>query len=44
MNASIMSATGDDTVGKATQEALAVLMSPPAKSRLEAGERAVYGA
>jgi pimeloyl-ACP methyl ester carboxylesterase len=38
---SIMSTTGDRAVGAATQEALGVLMAPPAKNREEAQERAV---
>jgi pimeloyl-ACP methyl ester carboxylesterase len=38
---SIMSTTGDDTVGQATQEALGVLLSAPATSRQEAVERTV---
>ncbi len=38
---SIMSTTGDRAVGGATQEALAVLLAPPATTRDEAIERAV---
>jgi pimeloyl-ACP methyl ester carboxylesterase len=38
---SIMSTTGDATVGQATQEALGALLSPPATSRQEAVERTV---
>jgi pimeloyl-ACP methyl ester carboxylesterase len=38
---SIMSTTGDDTVGQATQEALTVMLAPPAKTRQEAVERTV---
>ena len=38
---SIMSTTGDRTVGGATQEALAVLLAPPATTRDEAIERTV---
>jgi pimeloyl-ACP methyl ester carboxylesterase len=38
---SIMSTTGDDTVGQATQEAVAVLLSPAATTRQEAVERTV---
>ena len=38
---SIMSTTGDTTVGQATQEALGVLLSAPATSRREAIERTV---
>jgi pimeloyl-ACP methyl ester carboxylesterase len=38
---SIMSTTGDTTVGQATQEALGALMSAPATSRREAVERTV---
>jgi hypothetical protein len=38
---SIMSTTGDTTVGQATQEALVALLSAPATSRREAVERAV---
>lgn len=38
---SIMSTTGDGTVGQATPEALATLMSPPASSRQEAQDRTV---
>jgi pimeloyl-ACP methyl ester carboxylesterase len=38
---SIMSATGDRGVGQPTPEALAALMSPPARSREEAIDRAV---
>jgi pimeloyl-ACP methyl ester carboxylesterase len=38
---SIMSTTGDDTVGQATQEALGALLSAPAMSREEAVERTV---
>jgi pimeloyl-ACP methyl ester carboxylesterase len=36
---SIMSTTGDPTVGQATQEAIGALLSPPASSRQEAIER-----
>jgi pimeloyl-ACP methyl ester carboxylesterase len=36
---SIMSTTGDPTVGQATQEAIGALLSPPASSREEAIER-----
>jgi pimeloyl-ACP methyl ester carboxylesterase len=38
---SIMSTTGDRSVGEATQEALTVLLAPPANSREEAIERTV---
>jgi pimeloyl-ACP methyl ester carboxylesterase len=38
---SIMSTTGDPSVGQATQRALAALLSPPAKTREEAIERTV---
>ena len=38
---SIMSTTGDTTVGQATQEALGALLSAPATSRQEAVERTV---
>jgi pimeloyl-ACP methyl ester carboxylesterase len=38
---SIMSTTGDPSVGQATQRALAALLSPPAKTRDEAIERTV---
>ena len=38
---SIMSTTGDPSVGGATQEALGALLAPPATSREEAQERAV---
>jgi len=38
---SIMSSTGDPSVGQATQRALAALLSPPAASRAEAIERTV---
>jgi pimeloyl-ACP methyl ester carboxylesterase len=38
---SIMSTTGDPTVGQASQEAIGALLSPPASSRQEAIERAV---
>jgi pimeloyl-ACP methyl ester carboxylesterase len=38
---SIMSSTGDSTVGQATPEALAALLSPPAAGRDEAMDRAV---
>ena len=38
---SIMSTTGDDTVGQATQEALGALLSAPAASRQEAVDRTV---
>ena len=38
---SIMSTTGDATVGQATQEALAALLSAPATSRQEAADRTV---
>ena len=38
---SIMSTTGDTTVGQATQEALGALLSAPATSRREAVERTV---
>ncbi len=38
---SIMSTTGDATVGQARQEAIGALLSPPATSRQEAVERAV---
>jgi pimeloyl-ACP methyl ester carboxylesterase len=38
---SIMSTTGDPSVGQATQRALAALLSPPAATRAEAIERTV---
>jgi pimeloyl-ACP methyl ester carboxylesterase len=38
---SIMSSTGDRSVGQATQRALAALLSPPAATRAEAIERTV---
>jgi pimeloyl-ACP methyl ester carboxylesterase len=38
---SIMSTTGDTSVGGATDEALAVLLAPPARTREEAIERSV---
>jgi pimeloyl-ACP methyl ester carboxylesterase len=38
---SIMSTTGDPSVGQSTQEALGTLLAPPASSRQEAIERAV---
>ena len=38
---SIMSSTGDPSVGRATQRALAALLSPPAATRAEAIERTV---
>ena len=38
---SIMSSTGDPSVGQATQRALAALLSPPASTRAEAIERTV---
>jgi pimeloyl-ACP methyl ester carboxylesterase len=38
---SIMSSTGDPSVGQATQRALAALLSPPAATRAEAIERTV---
>jgi pimeloyl-ACP methyl ester carboxylesterase len=38
---SIMSTTGDATVGQATQEALSALLAPPATSRQEAVNRTV---
>ncbi|HEY3190399.1 MAG TPA: alpha/beta hydrolase, partial [Solirubrobacteraceae bacterium] len=38
---SIMSTTGDPSVGGATDEALAVLLAPPARTREEAIERSV---
>jgi pimeloyl-ACP methyl ester carboxylesterase len=38
---SIMSTTGDPSVGQATQRALAALLSPPASTRAEAIERTV---
>jgi pimeloyl-ACP methyl ester carboxylesterase len=38
---SIMSTTGDQSVGQATQEALGVLLSAPAQNRQEAVERTV---
>jgi pimeloyl-ACP methyl ester carboxylesterase len=38
---SIMSTTGDGTVGQPTQEALGALLSPPATSRQEAVDRTV---
>jgi pimeloyl-ACP methyl ester carboxylesterase len=38
---SIMSTTGDSSVGKATQEALGALLSPPGTTRQEAVERTV---
>lgn len=38
---SIMSTTGEHTVGQATQEALAALLSPPATTRQEAVDRTV---
>ncbi|MTE18011.1 alpha/beta fold hydrolase [Streptomyces sp. TRM43335] len=41
---SIMSTTGDRSVGRATPEALAVLVAPPARDREEAVERAVRSA
>jgi pimeloyl-ACP methyl ester carboxylesterase len=40
---SIMSTTGDPSVGGATQEALGALLAPPASTREEAQERAVAG-
>ncbi|GAA2435723.1 alpha/beta fold hydrolase [Streptomyces macrosporus] len=41
---SIMSTTGDHSIGTATSEALAVLTAPPARTREEAVERAVRSA
>jgi pimeloyl-ACP methyl ester carboxylesterase len=38
---SIMSTTGENTVGQATQEAMAALLSPPASTREEAMDRTV---
>ena len=38
---SIMSTTGDSSVGQATQQALGVLLAPPARTREEAVERTV---
>jgi len=38
---SIMSTTGDSSVGQATQEAVGALLSPPATSRQEAVDRTV---
>jgi pimeloyl-ACP methyl ester carboxylesterase len=38
---SIMSTTGDQSVGRPTEEALAALLSPPARTREEAIERTV---
>lgn len=40
---SIMSTTGDQTVGEATDEALELLTGPPPTSRQEAEERALLG-
>lgn len=40
---SIMSTTGDRSVGQATQEAVTVLFQPPAQDREESAERAVQG-
>jgi pimeloyl-ACP methyl ester carboxylesterase len=40
---SIMSTTGDQSVGGAAQEAIAVLLAPPATTREEAEERAIAG-
>jgi pimeloyl-ACP methyl ester carboxylesterase len=41
---SIMSTTGDRSVGDATQQAIGALMAPPARTREEAVERSVAGA